>query len=520
MFLTILSCAQIVAPTGGKPDKTPPMLINSIPINKTKNFNGRELEFTFNELIDASTINSELFIVPTPPGIFDYKIKNNVLKLKFDKPFSDNTTYTFNFRNSVKDLTERNPAKNLKLVISTGNEIDSLQLQGTIKNIFTKEPVLDATIALFPFDTLDMQKRKPLYFVKTDSSGKYLIENIKANKYFFLAFTDKNNNLRFDQKEEQISFLKDSLVINKNINLNELELYPANFIHNKIKKTINRESENVLTLEKDPLKVNIKFENENDSSKVSYIWNKNMLYIHKLVDNQIDTIKTEIIVTDSLLTNDTLSHKIFFPEGRGKKRKLEPINLFIDKTNGEEMTTKVTYNLRFDKPITYFEKEKILFKTDTLITEKLKVETHNKYEIKLSIDTKAKNEVELIIPSNTIHNNLGDTNNIIQLKNKILNKENTAIIHGNVKNKTTNKIAILQNDSRSKEYSRIKFLDKFTFENVIPGTYHITIIFDDNLNGIWDPGNLQNLTLPEKILTTQEPIRMRANFERIIEINE
>src|SRR5690606_15868769 len=110
---------------------------STFPENKTKNFTGREFRLTFNELVDASALSNELFIVPDPGSPYETKVKNNVVTLKFDKPLAENTTYTLNFRNGIKDLTEKNPARNLKLVISTGNEIDSLQVTGTITDLFT-----------------------------------------------------------------------------------------------------------------------------------------------------------------------------------------------------------------------------------------------------------------------------------------------------------------------------------------------------------------------------------------------
>ena len=231
----MLGCAQFVPPTGGPTDKAAPKLLNSNPSNKTKNFHGNTISMDFDEYIDITALKQELIIVPDPNILYLIKQKDKNVKLVFEKQFPDSTTFTLNFRNGIKDLSERNPSKNLKIVFSTGPEIDSLTLNGTIIDLHTKLPVLDALVGLYKKDTLPLNKKKPDYFMKTDSSGKYLFENIKADKYFIMSFTDKNQNLIFDQKNENIGFIKDTVIVNKNTVIDTLEIYPANYTKNKNK---------------------------------------------------------------------------------------------------------------------------------------------------------------------------------------------------------------------------------------------------------------------------------------------
>lgn len=509
----ILSCAQIIQPTGGQNDKTPPELVSSFPENKTRNFTGQEFRLTFNELIDASSIHNELFIVPDPGSPYETKVKNNTLTLKFDKPLAENTTYTLNFRNGIKDLTERNPARNLKLVISTGRELDSLILTGTVTDLFTKEPKMDVTLGLYPADTLPFSKKKPLYFVKTDSSGKYTLENLKNDKYFLLAFTDKNNNLRYDQKEESLAFLTDSLNLQSNTTLPDIEIYRADHSRNKIKRPLSRENEFVLQLDKNALKANVKYENLSDTALLSYHLAGTQLNFYKLKQSIPDTVKAMILLQDSLLVTDTLHQKIYFKEDRNRKRKTETLAIQSNIRTGQQLTSDIRYELFFDKPLIRMDTAKIRFKTDTLEKEKINIQIIDNQQINILINTKAQRETELSIPPNIFENYLGDTNAIMVFKNPVLQADQTGLLEGETPDATTPKIAILQNELRNKEIARQRFTGKFLFEHIIPGTYHITVIYDTNNNGIWDPGNLEKLTLPEKIVTTPEPIRVRANYE-------
>ena len=124
LFLT--GCAQFVPPTGGKKDTNAPNLVKSFPENKALNSQTNYLELEFDEAIDVSNLKQELSVSPELEGGYEVKNKLTSVQLKLNKKLRDSTTYTFNFKNGIKDLNEKNPAKNLRLVFSTGNKIDSL----------------------------------------------------------------------------------------------------------------------------------------------------------------------------------------------------------------------------------------------------------------------------------------------------------------------------------------------------------------------------------------------------------
>lgn len=508
-LLTIFGCAQFVPPTGGPIDKTAPKLLSSDPVSKTKNFKGRTISLEFNEYVDITALKQELLIVPDPNSLYTIKQKDKNIILVFDKNFADSTTYTLNFRNAIKDLSERNPAKNLKLVFSTGPEIDSLKLTGTIRDLHTKQPVLDALVGLYSADTVPLNKKKPNYFIKTDSSGKYEFENIKADKYFLMTFTDKNLNLIYDQKNENVGFIKDSINLNKNIVIDTLEIYPANYTKNRIKKNISRENEFVIQLDK-PIK-DAKI-NLNDSNLV-YSFDKLNLNIFKLSATKTDTTKAQLILTDSLNISDTISQKIYFASPSKTKRKIQAFSPNSTIKNGQELTKNLKYNINFQYPITRFDSTKVIFKTDTVQSEKTLFKWITQNNLEISLTTKAKQQTEIIFPSNIFENYKGDTNSLFTLKNPILSQNDLGSIEGYTITEQGIKIAQLINEDSGIITDSQTFTSKFTFKNIIPGSYNIKVIFDENKNGIWDPGNIKNLTPPEKVLITKESIRVRANFE-------
>lgn len=50
-----------------------------------------------------------------------------------------------------------------------------------------------------------------------------------------------------------------------------------------------------------------------------------------------------------------------------------------------------------------------------------------------------------------------------------------------------------------------------------PGEYDIRVLFDDNKNGVWDPGNFAQKKQPEKVFFIPQKLSIRQNFEKDIE---
>src|SRR5687768_4706212 len=116
-------CAQQVSPTGGKKDSLAPNLVESVPLNKTLNFKGKKIELFFDEYVVVDNINQKLIITPEADNPYSYKQNGMSVALTFKNQFQDSTTYTLSFGDAIKDFAEKNPAKNLKLVFSTGSSL-------------------------------------------------------------------------------------------------------------------------------------------------------------------------------------------------------------------------------------------------------------------------------------------------------------------------------------------------------------------------------------------------------------
>lgn len=511
----LISCAQFVPPTGGKKDEVSAKLINSIPKPEQKNFKEKIISLEFDELVDVTSLRQELLIIPEAEGTFDIKSKSNTVILKFDKAFKDSTTYTLNFRKGIKDLNERNESRNLKLVFSTGNFIDSLKIGGNVKGLLTNQPILDAHVALYKLqDSLDLKKTKPDYFIKTDSSGNYQFENIKSGKYRIYAFMDKNSNLKYDTKTEAIGFRNDTINLDKNFNGINLLLANANNEKPKNQKVLPRAEDYTILYDKNIKSFEVKFENKNDS--IPYYGEGKELKFYNSTQ-RTDTLKVNVTVTDS--SGNALSYlqKIKFREAEKKKKeKKEYLILNLKPKVGEVIDKNLKYEISFDTPISTFDLTKFKILSDTIREEKLENSniTWNRSKTKLLINKEinSEREVKIQMGRGVFINIKGDSSDKQDLKYPILKSENYGLIEGSFEEKKTNKIIQIINDKYEVVAEQIT-KEKFLFQNIKPGIYLLRVIKDKNENGYWDYGNVEKNILPEEVTFYEEPIRLKANFE-------
>jgi uncharacterized protein (DUF2141 family) len=219
-LLALLACARPIAPTGGPRDAQPPGLLpeKSTP-NRSTFFAGDRIELTFDEWVTLSDVGKQVLISPPLSGkknLPDISLKGKTVTIQFEKDqvLRPKTTYTINMGQSVKDLHEGNPAKDLIFVFSTGAYIDSLIASGTVVDAFTLKPV-EQVVAMLYENTADsaVLLERPAYFARSDKSGAFQLTNLKPGTYRLVVVEDNIPNLRWDGPSERIGFMDTLLVV-------------------------------------------------------------------------------------------------------------------------------------------------------------------------------------------------------------------------------------------------------------------------------------------------------------------
>jgi hypothetical protein len=184
------SCAKRGNITGGLKDTLAPVLKSSYPKNFSKNFKGNEIKLTFDEFIKLKDLNKQLIVSPplkNEPLILPTSV-GKFITIKINDTLLANTTYSFNFGQSITDNNEGNPLNQFKYVFSTGDVIDSLSISGSVKDAYEKEVVPFVSVMLYDindkFKDSVVYKETPRYITNTlDSLKIFKLENLKAGKY-------------------------------------------------------------------------------------------------------------------------------------------------------------------------------------------------------------------------------------------------------------------------------------------------------------------------------------------------
>jgi hypothetical protein len=209
------SCANTTTPpSGGPKDTIPPVIVKLDPADGTINVPTRKtkLELTFNEYVVVKDPKS-LYLSPPLEKAPKYKIQNKSVVVYFENDLDSNKTYTLDLTNAIADNNEGNMYPGFTLVFSTGDQIDSMMLTGTVQDCNTLQPLKGATVMLYKdhADSAIFLKR-PDAAVKTDDWGYFCLRNIKDTVYRMYAIIDENNNNLYEAETEKVAFI-DTLVV-------------------------------------------------------------------------------------------------------------------------------------------------------------------------------------------------------------------------------------------------------------------------------------------------------------------
>ncbi len=223
-----MGCAQVGSPTGGPRDEDPPRALESDPPNYSIRFEAKKIQITFDEYIVLDNVNQELVVSPPMEEKPEVKLRKRTLIIQFQEDLKENTTYTFNFGNAIKDLHEGNKLQNFEYVFSTGDVLDSMSVKGTLKYAETLEKPEDPISIMLYTDLRDSVPLTeiPLYVGRSDDSGVFSVNNLRPDTYKIFALKDGNNNFLFDLPTEEIAFLDTSLTLNIDFVSQQLGIAP------------------------------------------------------------------------------------------------------------------------------------------------------------------------------------------------------------------------------------------------------------------------------------------------------
>lgn len=513
LCICIASCAKKGSPSGGPKDVEPPVILNASPNNYSTNFTGNEIKIQFNEYVKLKDINKQLIISPPlkiKPLISPQSGASKYVKIKIYDTLQPNTTYSFNFGKSIVDNNEDNPYQYFKYVFSTGQTIDSLTLNGSIRDALSKTADDFVSVMLYEIDSTytdsAVYNKSPRYITNTlDSTTTFKFENLKAGKYQLLALKEESDNYIFNQKTDKIAFKKEFITI-PNTESHELILF--------------KETENYRALRpKHERKNKIKFRYEGEATTAIDIELLSTVKLESMVTKPIDNDTLNYWFKPNLELDSlkfTMQHHKQIDSFKVRIREKVKADSLVFKPITRNLTLNGDFQISATTPITKIDATKIEIRdNDSVVVPFNAVLEKLTSVINFKFDKKESQKFTINILPHAFTDFFSATNDTLTYRT------NTKALsaYGNIKvtlNNIPNTPLIVQLITTKGEVKYEKFgigITVFDFVNVDPSTYNLRVVFDANNNKGYDTGNYLKKLQPERIAYHPEAIEIRANWD-------
>ncbi|MCM4160559.1 hypothetical protein FHG64_10415 [Antarcticibacterium flavum] len=515
LILSLAQCAKRGTPTGGEIDMEPPKFIRATPENYSTNFKRDEIRIYFDEYIKLEKPQEQLIISPPmdpKPEITPMGSPQKYIRIRITDTLQENTTYVFNFGNSVVDNNEGNPLPFFKYVFSTGSYIDSLTVKGTVADATLKEPETFISVMLYErdenFTDSLVYKQPPRYITNTlDSLQSFELTNLKEGTYQLVAVKDRNNNFRYDPGREKIGFIEQPVTVPTDTSYNlvlfrEIQPFqperPKQLAGNKLllgyRGRALPDSLRIEPITNVPDNFEYRFTRVPDKDSL-HVWIKPQLEVDSLKfrlvsQNRVDTLLTRI----TSMAADTL-----------------------------QITPEPSGTLDFGK--------NIILRSNTPLesqnSERISVMDRDSVNVEFTTELRPDNAVAVIFPKQesqtyrltvlpgALQDFYGSTNDTIQrsFKTKAFSEYGNVTV--NLSNVASFPIIVQLTDEKgvvkAEKYSTSETSIRFEYLN--PGNFLLRVIYDRNENGVWDTGNYLEKRAPEEIIYFPEPLDVRPNWD-------
>ncbi len=454
----LTSCANIVPPNGGPRDSLAPVLIKAVPIDSALHFNANKITLTFNEYVQLDQqLQQSIITSPNPVQAPFVQSKLQTVTVRLKDSLQPNTTYSINFGKAIKDVNEGNPYKNFTYVFSTGNSIANGELSGKVQ--LAETGISDSTLIVILHKDLNdsaIKKERPYYYANLDSSGKFSFHYLAKGKYNVYVLSNDYTK-KYDDSTKTFAFLNEPVTIDDNISA-PLLMYAYN------QYPLNKSGGAAGPINNPPAVPQKK--------------------------RPVDTTKA-IKITTNLQ--------------RGEQDLLS--NLLINISN----------------PVKTFDSSRISF-TDTnfhSITNYKIAEDTSATKFTFQYPWKEEQYFKLIIQKDAFTDSSGKT----LAKNDTINfRTASESAYGSIRLRFTNLpldknpvLQLLQNNTivDSVALTTTEFYRKL----YKPGDYNLRILYDDDKNMNWTPGNFDLKKQPEIVVSIPRKLTIKQNWDNEVNVN-
>ena len=511
LIMILAGCAKRGSITGGLKDTLAPVLKSSVPKNFSTDFKGTEIKMTFDEfirfkdlkkqLIISPPMKNELLILPTSVG--------KIITIKINDTLQADTTYSFNFGQSIEDNNEGNPYNQFKYVFSTGSIIDSLSISGAVKDAYEKEVESFVSVMLYEvndkFTDSVVYNETPRYITNTlDSLKIFKLENLKAGKYLLVAMKDYGSTNKFNSNKDKIGF-KNQFITIPNDTVFEIKIFKE-VLPFKAFKPIQASGNRLI----------FPYEGKTDAMKITL----------KNQESDLPIIITKFPKKDSLqiwykpLKVDSLS----LAASKGKYNKNFTFKIKEQKKDSLKIATlekgtnsfRDLFILESTTPLSKIDNSKIklINKDSVAVAFTTKYDDFNQ-QIVFDFKKQLSENYSFTIMPGALTDYLEQTNKNILFRLDTKNIEDYGNLKVSLQNVKRFPVLIQLTDKAglvlATEYSESNTNVEFSF--IDPALFSLRAIYDDNKNKEWDTGNYLEKRQAEEVIYFSKEIDVRANWD-------
>lgn len=496
-LLTVLSCAVIKSPTGGEKDISPPQVVSVKPLMASLNYHKSSVDIRFDEFIESKDFAKEILVSPKIKTLKS-KYTGKGVKLSWDEQLKPNTTYNFQFLNSIVDYNEKNILAGYQFTFSTGDILDSLSVFGEIINQ-SLEPSKELSVQLIEnslYTDSSFIKSEFNFSTFSQQDGHFNFSYLPQNEFRVFGFEDLNANNSWDEVE-RLAF--SSQIINSSDSAH------VDFV--------------LFTNEKNPKFTRVKHTGYNileldyvtelpDTSEMLLISNGVTIpFSGRDMGEHFEILFNEELIGDSLTV---LINKDTLPAYTTSYKK-QKINLELDKTI---VLTNQPILFNSNYPLQGIDTSNIVvvMNGDSLLNFRAYI-LENQYQVGIEYaETEFPINIHFqdsaLVFQDSIHNKKS-IEKVIKYSS-----EDLATIQCTFKKHEYPLIVELLSDDNEllKQVYLSESETTLSFKNLLSGQYKVRYIIDANKDGRFTSGRIEELRQPEQIINYSQAIQLKPNW--------
>lgn len=514
LFCLILTACAVIGggPTGGKKDIIPPKVLAEEPENKTVNFTANKIVISFDEFIDLGSVSQEVIISPTLKKMPTIQVNRKTLVVNFKGiELQPNTTYSIQFGKAIKDYNEGNVLRNYRYVFSTGSYLDSLSIRGRAIDALSHKPGIEYKVELYkPGDDSGIYKKKPLYYTRCDSFGRFKIDYLPKGNYQLYVLNTKKNDNYVVAEDEDIGFPISVVHLDSDIQIKDsICVFP--YVPTAINVKKAQLAHHMLQL---------KFDHPIDTLNLKEN-GKGFYTSYKKLEDTRDSFTCwmgesftdmEAVVFNKDFKLDTIV------KGDTDVKPLKFTTKFVTSVDYSNYYNEPVVIIA-NKPIAGINLDKVKFYQDTIplkgLTYRFLDSSHTTAGLFYSYEENKSYKFKFLPGSiNSIFNETNGKRDTVIGTMIAPGLKNYGYFEMDIIPDASNYIFQLVNDGGNVVFYKNvprETLVKIPFVN--PGKYRVRLVKDDNKNGRWDGGDLKTKREPEEVIYYPKTINMKANWE-------